>query len=207
MSLLNGESHKQNQYKWVWDILKINDAVREMEAPLKKKEIDAFKLENRISTRMTRYMDEIEPLFSQVVIVKSFSGIDVERHGQIMPTPKRIYDLAVDFAIREILQHIECLKIRKIGISGGYGETVILELWSELQECCIFDHVIDVHVSRYSTIEEIIFSIEQELFPSTSGEHKLDETLKCTNFFILLHEICTARTRVVQPMEKMMASS
>eukprot|EP00261_Vitis_vinifera_P038150 XP_019079393.1 PREDICTED: disease resistance protein At4g27190 isoform X4 [Vitis vinifera] len=189
MSLLNGESHKQNQYKWVRDTLKINDVVREMEAPSKKKEIDAFKLENRISTMMTRYMVEIEPLFSQVLITKSFSRIDVQRHGQIMPTPKRIYDLAVDFAIREILQHIEYPKIRKIGISGSHGETVISELWGELQECCIFDHVIDVEVSRCSTIEEIRFSIERDLFPSTSGERKLDETLKGTNFFILLHEV------------------
>eukprot|EP00261_Vitis_vinifera_P038101 XP_019079344.1 PREDICTED: disease resistance protein At4g27190 isoform X2 [Vitis vinifera] len=189
MSLVNGESYKRNQYKWVRDILKINDVVREMEAPSKKKEIDAFKLENQISTLMTHYMDEIEPLFPQVVIAKSFSGIDVERHGQIMPTPKRMYDLAVDFAIREILQHIECPKIRKIGISGSHGETVISELWGKLQECCIFDHVIDVEVSRCSTIEEIRFSIERDLFPSTSGERKLDETLKGTNFFILLHEV------------------
>ncbi|KAL6329231.1 hypothetical protein AAG906_014841 [Vitis piasezkii] len=189
MSLVNGESYKRNQYKWVQDILKINDVVREMEAPSKKKEIDAFKLENQISTLMTHYMDEIEPLFPQVVIAKSFSGIDVERHGQIMPTPKRMYDLAVDFAIREILQHIEYPKIRKIGISGSHGVTVISELWGKLQECCIFDHVIDVEVSRCSTIEEIRFSIERDLFPSTSGERKLDETLKGTNFFILLHEV------------------
>ncbi|RVW44353.1 Disease resistance protein [Vitis vinifera] len=166
MSLVNGESYKQNQYKWVRDILKINDVVREMEAPSKKKEIDAFKLENRISTLMTHYMDEIEPLFPQVVIAKCFSGIDVERHGQIMPTPKRI-----------------------LGFQESHGETVISELWGKLQECCIFDHVIDVEVSRCSTIEEIRFSIERDLFPSTSGERKLDETLKGTNFFILLHEV------------------
>ncbi|KAL6311910.1 hypothetical protein AAG906_025840 [Vitis piasezkii] len=175
MSLLNGESHKQNQYKWVRDILKINDVVREMEAPSKKKKIDAFKLENRISTLMTCYMDEIEPLFPKKAWPNNAYA-------------KRMYDLAVDFAIREILQHIEYPKIRKIGISGSHGETVISELWGELQECCIFDHVIDVEVSRCSTIEEIRFSIERDLFPSTSGERKLDETLKGTNFFILLHE-------------------
>lgn len=79
--------------------------VREMESPSKKKEVNAFVLENEISRLMTQYMDRIEPLFPQYMIAKSFSKIDVERHGQIMPTPKRIFDLAVDFAICEVLQH------------------------------------------------------------------------------------------------------
>ncbi|KAL6328888.1 hypothetical protein AAG906_003905 [Vitis piasezkii] len=188
MSLLNGGSHKQNQHKWVRDILKINDVVREMEAPSKKKEIDAFKLENRIKTLMTCYMDEIEPLFPQVVIAKSFSGIDVERHGQIMPTPKRIYDLVVDFAIREILQHIECPKIWKIRFREAMEKQLFRNCGANYMNVVYLIMSLMLMCQDVPPLKRLDFQLSGSCFPP-HREKKLDETRKAqtsSSFFMRL---------------------
>ena len=55
---------------WIQDILKINEMVREMEAPSKKKEIDALELSSQITRLLDHTQDDIEAYVPREIIDK-----------------------------------------------------------------------------------------------------------------------------------------
>ncbi|XP_059596936.1 disease resistance protein At4g27190 [Vitis vinifera] len=77
------------------------------------------------------------------------------QHGNIIFVPEKICDLAVDFAINQISRDIENPEVLRIGISGRDAIRVTSQLKNLPQIRKMFNVVVQVRASSYSTIADI----------------------------------------------------
>ncbi|RVW44290.1 hypothetical protein CK203_070986 [Vitis vinifera] len=108
------------------------------------------------------------------------------------PTTK-VYNLAIDFAVRQILQDIEIPKFQRILICGRDDAGLLTSRLKNLQqEKGMFDLVIHVKASSCKSARDIEDDIARELGLSTSSRQEVDGLLKSKSFLILLDLVVLA---------------
>ena len=111
------------------------------------------------------------------------------QHGNIIFVPEKICNLAVDFAINQISRDIENPEVLRIGISGRDAIRVTSQLKNLPQIRKMFDVVVQVRASSYSTIADIEKHIAAQSGNSTLSRQEVDKLLRGTNFLIIVDYI------------------
>ncbi|XP_034701677.1 uncharacterized protein LOC117926621 [Vitis riparia] len=180
---------KKSHEGWILDVLAINQKLRE--AVYRKKEIDVSELSPRISLLLDHSIHDIEAYVRPEFIEKMQRGTEWGR----TPTTK-VYNLAIDFAFRQILQVIEIPKFQRILISGRDDAGLLTSRLKNLQqEKEMFDLVIHVKASSCKSARDIEDVIARELGLSTSSRQEVDGLLQSKSFLILLDDVDLASTR------------
>ncbi|XP_034701982.1 disease resistance protein At4g27190-like [Vitis riparia] len=174
-SVIQG-SHKG----WILDVLAINQKLRE--AVYRKKVINVSELFSRISRQIDHSIDDIEAYVPRHIIEEMQRGTIWGR----TPTTK-VYSLAIDFAVRQIIQDRETPEFQRIYISGRDDAGILMSRLKNLQqEKGMFDLAIHVKASSCKTAGDIEYGIARELGLSTSSRQEVDVLLQSKSFLILL---------------------
>ena len=206
MNTTNKERHKN----WVQDVLKINRSVWQVvENFSSQRKMSVLELYSEITALLEHSLDDIEAYVPPMTIKKmyekilevdlSFLAVDVEQlysestsqEVKMNAEPKRhdekLHNLAVDFAIRQILQDIENPEVLRIRISGRDGRRVTSALKYLPQIQKMFSIIIQVDASSRLNIRAIEENIAAHLGFSTWEGCRL--LLENTSFLIFLDDI------------------
>ncbi|KAJ9687692.1 hypothetical protein PVL29_016253 [Vitis rotundifolia] len=212
MNMVDRARHK----RWIQDVLSINQRVGDVET-LEKRRIseDASEIYSQLTILLDHSIDDIDAYVPRKLFEKMCkktpevettttvhgeigipSGSEIEQgeksavcHQKIIPVPKEILDMAAGFATDQIFQNIQNPQIMRIGISGRDPKRVMSELKHLPQTKKMFDVVIDIHASSYSSINDIECSIAAKVGMSASSTEKFHYHMKDSNFLILLEDI------------------
>ena len=161
----------------------INQKLRE--AVYRKKEIDVSELSPRISLLLDHSIHDIEAYVRPDIIEE----MQRETKWGRTPTTKGC-NLAIDFAVCQILQDIEIPKFQRILICGTDDAGLLTSRLKNLQqEKGMFDLVIHVKASSCKSARDIEDVIARELGLSTSSRQEVDGLLKSKSFLILLDDV------------------
>ena len=168
---------------WILDVLAINQKLRE--AVYGEKKIDFSELSPRIDQLLDHSIHDIEAYVRSDIILEMQM-----RHLQNRKPTTKVYNLAIDFAVRQILQDIEIPKFQRILISGRDDAGLLTSRLKNLQhKKGMFDLVIHVKASYYESARDIEDDIARELGLSTSSRQEVDGLLKSKSFLILLDDV------------------
>ena len=191
---------KERHEGWIQDVLRFNRKASKKEKMLLKEERKMIpfytsKLHSKIIMLLGHSMDDVEAYIPREVIKKmSATSLDFHtthtfygsaEHGEKILAQQKIYNLAVDFAINQILKKIENPEIQRIGISGTHATKVtsLLKNLPQIRET--FNIVVQLLASD-STIADIENHMAAQSGDSRLSRHELDKLLKGTNFLIIL---------------------
>ena len=168
---------------WILDVLAINQKLRE--AVYGEKKIDFSELSPRIDQLLDHSIHDIEAYVRSDIILEMQM-----RHLQNRKPTTKVYNFAIDFAVRQILQDIEIPKFQRILISGRDDAGLLTSRLKNLQhKKGMFDLVIHVKASYYESARDIEDDIARELGLSTSSRQEVDGLLKSKSFLILLDDV------------------
>ena len=178
--------NKERHIGWIRDVLEINHRVRELKTSSKKKEKNVLKV---VPSEITRLLDHsVSDIKARVPEDNIWT---ISRSGPMFLSAyeRNLLNLVTDFTIRQLLEYIELVEFRSIAISVIDDTSLMsrLENLPRIRE--MFNIVIQVNASSYSTIEGIEHSISRELGLSTSSRQEVDEFLKSKSFLILLNDV------------------
>ena len=172
--------NKERHIGWIRDVLEINHRVRELKTSSKKKEKNVLKV---LPSEITRLLDHsVSDIKARVPEDNIWT---ISRSGPMFLTAyeRNLLNLVTDFTIRQLVE------FQSIAISVIDDTSLMsrLENLPRIRE--MFNIVIQVNASSYSTIEGIKHSISRELGLSTSSRQEVDEFLKSKSFLILLNDV------------------
>ena len=175
--------NKERRIGWIRDILDINHRVRELKTSSKKKRKNVLKVLPSEIARLR--LDSVSDNRTEGKI------LGIVKSGQtFFNTSKRnLLNLVTDFTVRQLLEYIELLELQSIAISMIDDTSIMSRLKNLPRIREIFNIVIQLNASSYSTIEGIEQSISRELGLSTSSEQDVDEFWKRKSFLILLDDV------------------
>ncbi|KAJ9687689.1 hypothetical protein PVL29_016250 [Vitis rotundifolia] len=173
------ESHKG----WILDL---KEWILEVNEPFnRKRKIYVRDLPRSILRQLFRLMNDIVDYVPQHIIEEMQSGTKWGR----TPTTK-VYNLAIEFAVRQILQDTEIPEFQRIWISSRDDAGPLTSRLKNLQqEKGMFDLFIHVEASSCRSARDIEYVIARELGLSTSSRQEVDGLLKSKSFFILLDNV------------------
>ena len=209
---------KERHEGWIRDVLQLNRKIRDKGKMLSRDERKmtpayASKMHSEIIKMLEHSTYDIEAYIPYKMIEKmSKKSLDFHTKktlsdlkpkqvkkasthlGEINRVPEKILNLAVDFAINQILKDIENPDIQRIRISGRHATRVTSQLKNLPQIREMFNIVVQLPASSDSTIADIEKHIADKLLGRQEVDkllrrQEVNELLNGTNFLIILDYI------------------